>query len=106
MCERHGWWIGKYVVMPDHVHFFTTPTPGRDNLLPRAIGKWKEWTAKRILKLTRDTAPLWQPEFFDHLLRDQESLAEKWNYVRDNPVRAGLVERWEDWPYAGSVDFA
>lgn len=98
MRERHGWWIGKYVVMPDHVHFITTPTPGQDNPVHRAVGKWKEWTARRILKHTAAVAPLWRPEFFDHLLRNQESLAEKWDYVRDNPVRAGLVERCEDWP--------
>lgn len=104
--ERHGWLVGRYVVMPDHVHFFATPLPSEDKPLKDAIGKWKEWTAKRILKSTGQLAPLWQPEFFDHLLRSEESLAEKWMYVRENPVRAGLVSRAEDWPYAGSVDFA
>ncbi len=106
MRERHGWWVGSYVVMPDHVHFFTTPAPGRDSSLSMTVGKWKEWTAKRILKLTARSGTLWQPEFFDHLLRSEESMAQKWDYVRENPVRAGLVERREDWPYVGSVDFA
>ncbi len=45
----------------------------------------------------------WQPGFFDHLLRNDESYGEKWNYVRDNPVRAGLVKLAEDWPYAGEI---
>ena len=40
---------------------------------------------------------------FDHILRNDESYAEKWNYVRDNPVRAGLVELAENWPYHGEV---
>jgi hypothetical protein len=57
------------------------------------------------IKGDRGTAPLWQPEFFDHLLRSGESMAEKWMYVRENPVRAGLVAQAEIWPYAGSVDF-
>lgn len=104
--ERHGWVIGRYVVMPDHVHFFATPLPSTVIPLNKVIGKWKEWTAKRILKATDGAAPLWQPEFFDHLLRSEESLAEKWTYVRENPVRAGLVAQADDWPYAGSVDFA
>jgi len=104
--ERHGWVVGRYVVMPDHVHFFASPIPPEDTSLNHVVGKWKEWTAKRILKTTGGTAPLWQPEFFDHLLRSEESLAEKWVYVRENPVRAGLVPRAEDWPYAGSIDFA
>ena len=48
--------------------------------------------------------PAWQEGFFDHLLRSGESYAEKWNYVRMNPVRAGLIEQSEDWPYAGKVE--
>jgi hypothetical protein len=35
------------------------------------------------------------------VLRGAESYEEKWWYVRDNPVRAGLVDRWEDWPHCG-----
>jgi putative transposase len=78
--DRHGWAVGRYVVMPDHVHF----------------GNWKSWTSRKIhaLNLPRSTpaaTTLWQREFFDHVLRSAESYREKWNYVRDNPVRAGLV---------------
>jgi hypothetical protein len=47
---------------------------------------------------------LWQREFFDHILRSNESYAEKWNYVRENPVRAGLVQSADDWPYAGEIE--
>ena len=104
--ERHGWAVGRYVVMPDHVHFFIMPILSAEKPLCQTIGKWKEWTAKRILKATGQLAPLWQPEFFDHLLRSEESLAKKWTYVRENPVRAGLVTQAEHWSYAGAVDFA
>jgi len=45
----------------------------------------------------------WQPGFFDHLLRRDESYAQKWNYVWHNPVRAKLVARPEDWPYQGEI---
>ncbi len=48
--------------------------------------------------------PLWQREFFDHVLRSSESYSEKWNYVRDNPVRAGLVVSAEGWALAGEVE--
>ena len=102
---RHGWSVGRYVVMPDHVHFFVAPSPATAKTLSEAVGRWKEWTAKRIVRLQDATAPLWQPAFFDHVLRSDESRSEKWRYVRENPVRAGLVARCEDWPYAGSVDF-
>ena len=103
--DRHGWAVGRYVVMPDHVHFFLTPSLSEAKPLATVIGKWKEWTAKRVLPALKQESPLWQPEFFDHVLRSDESRAEKWLYVRENPVRAGLVAQAEDWPYAGAVDF-
>jgi hypothetical protein len=46
----------------------------------------------------------WQREFFDHVLRSSESYAEKWNYVRDNPVRAGLATVADEWKHAGELE--
>ena len=102
---RHGWAVGRYVIMPDHVHFFAIPMSEGSRSLAATVGKWKEWTAKRILKLRGGAAPLWQPEFFDHLLRSRESFREKWDYVRNNPVRSGLVGEPDAWRYAGWIDF-
>lgn len=102
----HGWLIGRYVVMPDHVHFFCAEQPeGALHRLSRFIGGWKEWSAKTISGLLGTTGPFWQEEFFDHVLRSDESYAEKWVYVRENPVRAGLVAVQEAWPYQGFMDF-
>ena len=47
---------------------------------------------------------IWQEEFFDHVLRSDETYSQKWDYVRENPVRAGLVARVEDWPWQGEID--
>ncbi|HUI07086.1 MAG TPA: hypothetical protein VL486_08770 [Verrucomicrobiae bacterium] len=47
--------------------------------------------------------PHWQKGFFDHVLRSSESYEEKWLYVLQNPVRAGLVSRAEEWPYQGEI---
>ena len=66
---------------------------------------WKEWTSKRIIQALRIDPPVWQEEFFDHVLRSRESYAEKWSYVRENPVRANLVAYAEEWPWQGFVDF-
>ena len=46
---------------------------------------------------------VWQRGFFDHVIRHSESYAAKWNYVRDNPVRAGLVSDADDWPFQGEI---
>jgi REP element-mobilizing transposase RayT len=105
--KRHGWAVGRYVIMPDHVHFFCRPE--RDaRKLSEFIGAWKSWTSRKINALggprsaTAATA-LWQREFFEHVLRSTESYGEKWNYVFDNPVRAGLVSTPREWKYAGEI---
>jgi hypothetical protein len=88
--------------MPDHVHFFCVPR--RDDFsLQTFIGKWKEWTAKYAHRRHSVAMPLWQPEFFDHILRSSESYEEKWDYVRLNPERAGLVPNADEWPYQGEL---
>jgi REP element-mobilizing transposase RayT len=57
----------------------------------------------KTLRMQGVGAPHWQKGFFDHVLRGEESYTQKWNYVRDNPVRAGLVKEWRDWPYLGEI---
>ena len=92
--------VGRYVIMPDHVHLFVCG--GLDFVLGDWIGALKQALAKAN-KLSRKDKQIWQEGFFDHVLRSDESYAQKWAYVRDNPVRAGLVTRAEDWPYQGEI---
>jgi len=47
--------------------------------------------------------PIWQADYFDRYLRSAESYSEKWQYVADNAVRAGLVNDAEAWPYRGTI---
>ena len=101
--NRHGWAIGRYVIMPDHVHFFCAPQHDAKPL-SIFIGFWKEWTSKDVKSGERLSSSLWQEEFFDHVLRSPESYGEKWNYVRENPVRAGLVANADDWPWQGEIE--
>jgi putative transposase len=104
--ERHGWLVGRYVIMSDHVHIFCVEAAGGSrHSLSRFVGAWKEWTAKELIRTLPTTTPVWQKRFFDHVLRSEESYAEKWEYVRDNPVRAGLVVDSNSWPFQGFVDF-
>ena len=88
--------LGRYVIMPDHVHLFVRGD--RSFTLSSWIGGLKRAMGV-ALKLPR----LWQPGFFDHILRNDESYAEKWNYVRNNPVRAGLVKSADEWPCQGEI---
>lgn len=98
----HGWTVGKFVIMPDHVHFFARARPCAKSL-SGFMRDWKRWTSREILSAQTLPAPLWQPEFFDHLLRSAKSYSEKWEYVRENPVRARLVRSAESWPHSGEV---
>jgi len=98
--RKYEWRVGEYVVMPDHVHFICWAAETRASLSV-FVGKWKEWTSKALSRDIEGFA--WQPEFFDHVFRSEKSLAEKRGYMRQNPIRAGLVEREEDWPYRGIV---
>jgi REP element-mobilizing transposase RayT len=60
--------------------------------------------ARHLKRVSIGSAPMqWQPGFFDHLIRNDESYGDKWNYVRENPVRAGLVASAADWPYQGEI---
>ena len=100
--SRYDWRVGRYVVMPDHVHLFCAPTSEDARSLSSFVGYWKRASAARI---QRHCLPSfrWQAEFFDHMLRSHESYAGKWEYVRANPVRAGLVEHPEEWHFQGEV---
>jgi putative transposase len=51
----------------------------------------------------RSERPIWQRDFFDRQLRSGESYHQKWLYLWENPLRAGLISRPEDWPYQGEV---
>jgi putative transposase len=65
---------------------------------------WKQWTSKRMARELNFAGTVWQEEFFDHVLRSTESYSQKWDYVRENPVRAGLVTKIGDWPWQGKVE--
>jgi len=97
-----GWWIGHYILMPDHVHFFARPEIGA-RPTPQWVQMWKGVSSRKIIKALSARAPIWQADYFDRYLRSTESYSEKWDYVEQNAVRAGLVERTEDWPYRGII---
>lgn len=100
-ARQRGALVGKYVLMPDHLHLFICIPPG-----DMTLAAWMKSLKNSLSKHWRETgvdAPHWQKGYFDHLIRSDESHADKWRYVRDNPLRAGLVERPEDWPYAGQI---
>lgn len=100
--ERNGWYVGDYVLMPDHIHLFARASHNADPMRDW-IKMWKSVSARRLMAALDVETSIWQEEYFDRYLRSSESYAEKWDYVRNNPVRAGLVADPNDWPYQGRI---
>ena len=92
--------MGRYVIMPDHLHFFVRLAP--ENKVGDYV-RWMKSTLTHCAKSQGHEGFVWQPGFFDHIMRSRESYAEKWEYVRMNPVRDGLAETPEEWPFQGEI---
>ena len=92
-----AWLVSDYLLMPDHLHLFCAPHDLKFTI-ERWVGFWKD----RFAKTHSDTGTF-QTGGFHHRLREGESYSQKWQYVRENPVRAGLVSHPEEWPYFGRV---
>ncbi len=97
---ERGFALGRYVIIPDHIHLFVSGT------LDFELGIWVRGL-KRVVAaaVTGGRSGLWQRGFFDHVVRNSESYSQKWDYVRENPVRAGLVRIADEWPYQGEAVF-
>jgi len=94
------WIVGRYIIMPDHLHLFCAPGSYPPTPLASWIRFWKTFVSKAS---ERTGGSLWQRDYWDTQLRRSESYAMRWEYVRDNPVRAGLDVSSEQWPYQGVV---
>ena len=93
--------VGRYILMPEHIHLFVKLPPPAENL-SSGIKSLKNFLSK-VLNQSGHPAPHLQKGFFDHVLRSGESYSEKWLYMVENSIRAGLVKNWTDWPYQGEI---
>lgn len=94
-----AWRIGRYVIMPDHIHLFATPAEPYIEL-----DKWIRYWKSLFTRAHKPPPGRWQIDFWDRRLRRDESYEDAWSYLYFNPVRHGLVERPETWPFQGEVN--
>jgi len=94
-----GFAIHAYCFMPDHLHLVLAATEERSDF-QRFMANWKQRTGYQYKQRTGEC--LWQESYFDHVLRDDEETERAMRYALENPVRKGLVTRFEDYPYGGS----
>lgn len=96
------WLVGRWVVMPDHLHLFCASGTFPPSPLKSWMQFWRNDCTRRWPH--PDEKPVWQPDFFDRQLRSGESYTQKWNYLWENPIKDGLVKKPEDWPYQGELN--
>jgi putative transposase len=99
--ERLHCWIYTYCLMPDHLHFLINPAQEGVSVL--------DFTHQFKGKTTNFSweigwiGRLWQPRFYDHIVREEEDLLAIAEYILENPVRKGLVSSAEDWRWSGNM---
>jgi REP element-mobilizing transposase RayT len=86
--------------MPNHVHALLTPCPGWD--LGKIVHSWKSYTANECNKLLGRSGAFWQKEGFDRYVRNEVHYYNAAAYIENNPVKAGLCKRPEDWPWSSA----
>jgi putative transposase len=91
-CRQIAW-----VIMPNHVHLLVVPNEGWD--LDRLVRSWKTFTARKLNELCGESGPVWQKDYFDRIIRDDEHFHKVVGYIRRNPVkaklRAGEYTQWQ-----------
>ena len=93
--QMHAW-----CVMPNHVHALFTP----DSTVSMSVvlHSWKSFTTHRINAKLGRRGTLWQEDYFDRFIRNQEHFENALDYIHANPVRAGLCARPQDWQFTSA----
>ena len=96
------WTVYAAVVLPDHVHVLAQPLPKQKECvfsLTEILHSTKSFSAQKINQQRKESGSLWQAESFDRIVRDETEFLEKWQYIRNNPLKTGLALYPEDYPW-------
>jgi REP element-mobilizing transposase RayT len=92
-----------YCIMSNHVHLLLQPLeklPGEFFQLREIMHSLRSYSATKLNQLSHRKGTLWAYDFFDHSMRDEQNTIDTIKYILENPVKAGLVKQWEDWPWS------
>jgi REP element-mobilizing transposase RayT len=98
--DSERYFLHAWVVMPNHVHVLYTPQAGWE--LSQIAHSWKSYTANACNKALGRKGEFWQREPFDRYIRDEKHFANAVRYIENNPVKAGLCEKPEDWRWSSA----
>jgi REP element-mobilizing transposase RayT len=88
-----------HCIMPDHVHLLLKLSEGYGKSLPNWVAAFKKYNS-RTLSMVCDIKPLWQANYYEHVVRKDESLKSIAEYIANNPVRKNFVSQWQDYPFS------
>jgi REP element-mobilizing transposase RayT len=89
-----------WVVMPNHVHVLIETVCGHP--VPGVVQGWKSVSARRMNAALVRAGTMWQTDFYDRFVRDEAHYVAVVDYIENNPDKAGLVQRPEDWPLSSA----
>ena len=95
--DRRKWFPEIVLLMPDHLHALISFSWETDLGMNRVLADWKRYVATQL-------GISWQRDYFDHRVRSAQDHQSTWHYIRENPVRAGLVETYDLWPHVWLPD--
>jgi putative transposase len=102
---RHGtgtdYELIAWAIMPNHVHLVIRLRPERS--LGTVVRSWKSWTARHINTALGQQGQVWQEDYWDRMIRDDEHLWSTIRYIEHNPVAAGLAAEPGAWPWSSAT---
>jgi putative transposase len=100
--KQYGFVVAGYVLMPEHVHLLVGEL--LVSSLSVALQVLKQKTSRKLKSKGR--VRFWQRRYYDFNVHSESKRVEKLRYIHRNPVRRGLVEKPEDWPWSSFVHYA
>ncbi|MEJ6481109.1 transposase [Nostoc punctiforme UO1] len=100
--DKNRYRIFVLVVMTNHVHLLIQPLLKSENefwSLSNIMKSIKGYSAKQIPKVMKHLGTVWQDERYDRIIRNDEEFQQYWEYIRQNPVKAGLSSSSENYPF-------
>jgi hypothetical protein len=99
-ADHDGWYVGHYILMPDHLHFFARPEIGARRMADW-VQMWKSVSSRRIAPALAIKPPMWQAEYFDRYLRSTRAIQKNGATLNKTRFRLGLSRRSKHGRIAG-----
>ena len=99
LAAETGWAVPHFAIMPNHVHFLLQPTAAKPASLRVTVREFKGRTARQANRALGRSGAFWQSDWFDRWVRDAAEEERIIDYIRQNPVKAGLARDWRNYPW-------